>query len=147
MSINEEFMRLNYYKQPKEFVLENIQTVPWAYDVSYNIFDTPEVTDYEAVGMSITNIILTLFGQYLFELGIGSSIAGAVFENFENPSYAENVLDTVLVEIQEQETRVDIDKRRSNLLIDFDNNSIEFVISYTVNETGLKSVYNKKIII
>lgn len=147
MSVNEEFMRLNYYKKPKEFVLENIQTVPWAYDVSYNIFDNPEVTNYEAISMSITNIILTLFGQYLFELGIGSSIAGTVFENFKNPSYAENILDTVLVEVQEQEVRVNIDKQRSNLLINFDDNSIEFVISYTVNETGVQSVYNKKIII
>ena len=147
MSINDEFMRLNYYKRPKEYIQSEVQINPFAYDYSYNIFTVGEVTDYEAINVSITNILLSLFGQWLFELGEGSSLGTAVFENFESESYAENVLDTVIREIQSQETRITINKTESNLLIDFDNNAITFLISYIVNQSGIESIFEKKIII
>ena len=53
MALNEEYIRLNLYKKPKDSIRTlEVQTEPFAYDLHYNVFTKGEVTDYEAINIS-----------------------------------------------------------------------------------------------
>lgn len=146
MPLNEEYLRLNLYKNPNGFLTDlQTESSKWAYDLSYNIFSVGEVNDYDAINVSITNIILTNLGQLLFEPRVGSRVSASLFETISDASDGERILDDLITDIKINERRIDIDSSNAKLNIFLDKNSMEFEIPYTMKRSGLNSLYKKRI--
>lgn len=146
MALNSEYLRLNLYKKPADAVRDlDVQSEPFAYDLHYNVFTKGEVTDYEAINVSITNILLTTFGELLFELGIGSSLSAVLFNQITSVDRGEELLTAIIEEVEAIETRINIVSEQARLKIKPDNNSLEIELPYEIKKTGLKSLFTKRI--
>tara|TARA_R110001592_G_scaffold283933_1_gene552188 strand:+ start:899 stop:1345 length:447 start_codon:yes stop_codon:yes gene_type:complete len=146
MALNEEYLRLNLYKKPTDAIRNlEVQTEPFATDLHYNIFTKGEVNDYDAINVSITNILLTSVGELLFNLGFGSSMSRALFSQIAEESIAEELLDILIQEVEAIETRINIVTNQARLNIKPDSNSMEIELPYVLKQSGLTSLYKQRI--
>ena len=146
MALNEEYLRLNLYKKPADAIRNlEVQTEKFAYDLHYNVFTRGEVTDYEAISVSITNILLTSFNEILFKNNLGSSVSFMLFSNASNTEFAETLVDRIIAEILLYETRIDIVQSKVMVSIDRDIHTLDIEIPYVIKQSGLTSLYKQRI--
>jgi|TARA_R110001592_G_scaffold284251_2_gene552580 phage baseplate assembly protein W len=146
MALNEEYLRLNLYKKPADTIRNlEVQTEKFAYDLHYNVFTRGEVTDYEAISVSITNILLTSFNEILFKNNLGSSTSFILFGNASNTEYSETLVDRIIAEILLYETRIQIVESNVMVNINRDTHTLDIEIPYVIKQSGLTSLYKKRI--
>lgn len=140
-----EYLRVNLYKKGPDFYQDlDVKKDKFAYDYSDKIFTVGEVTDHNAINMSIKNICLTSFGNLLFEPSIGSSLGGAMWEGI-TVDRAEAILDNLIEEILRIETRIIIDSSKVSMNIYQDKNTIDISIPYKVSSTGVESLFKQRV--
>ena len=146
MALNEEYLRLNLYKKPRDTIRNlEVQTEPFAHDLHYNVFTKGEVTDYDAINVSITNILLTQFGELLFNLNIGSSLSLTIFSEINSVDAGEQILDELIEEVQRVETRIIIVSSQASLNIQPDKHTMEIELPYVIKQSGVSSSFKQRI--
>jgi phage baseplate assembly protein W len=142
-----EYLRNNLYKKDASYyngLRLNEDQKPFAYDLNVNLFAIGESRNEEAINTSIINILLSRFGEYLFEPRIGSSLGATIFERID-ANNGEDLLDTVLSEIENIEKRIILQRANAKMSVYSDQNSMTLYIPYVVKETGKAFDFNKKI--
>jgi phage baseplate assembly protein W len=117
----------------------------FAYDLSKNIVTEGELHDYDAINQSIEIILSTDYGERVFLPNFGSILPSVLFENITQQS-GENLLDTIISDIETWEDRITIISEQCALDIVEDENSISISIPYIVNEAGIVSSFEKVIL-
>ena len=136
MALNNEYLRLNLFKKDAEFFDGLSETTEkYAYDLDHDIFSVGEVTDAEAISVSIQNIISTIFGQLVFEPGIGSQTGLTTFTNFTEQD-ASTFFDNLVQTIEAIETRCSIIREDSNVDIYKNENSMDIKLTFQVIGDG-----------
>lgn len=101
--------------------------------------DVSRVFDVEAIKRSVKSLILTNFGERLFQPWIGSNIRALLFENLD-PIVIRNLKDTIEVLLKNFEPRVEL----TNLDItglEEDNNTLRVIINFTLVNFPSGEVY------
>lgn len=117
----------------------------WAYDISNNVVSKGEIYDVDVINQSIENILMTLVGERIFNINYGSNLMLRVFDT-ASVKMGEDILNDIVKTIQQWEDRVKIIEGEMKMNIDPDTNSAVIEIPYRIRNTGLKSVFKKKII-
>lgn len=147
MSLNNEYLRLNLYKQNADFETGlEIKSPVFAYDLDQDIFSVGQVTNEEALAVSIQNILMTLIGQVIFELQIGTNLGATVFENF-NESLAETFLSELITSIEAQDNRLEVIRSESSIAVFRESNSIDLKIGFVAIDTGTFGLFERTITI
>ena len=136
MALNNEYLRLNLFKKDVEFFEGLSETnEKYAYDLDHDIFSVGEVTDAEAVSISIQNIISTIYGQLVFEPTIGSETGLTTFSNFTEQD-ASTFFDNLVKAIETIETRCIIIREDSTVDIYKNENSMDIKLTFQVIGDG-----------
>jgi phage baseplate assembly protein W len=126
-------------------ILNSQNSDRWAYDISRNVVSKGEIYDVAVINQSIENILTTIPGERIFNLSFGSSLMLRVFE-IASKKNGEELLNDVVKTIQFWDNRIKIIESEMRLVIDEDNNSALIEIPYRIKTSGLKGVFQKKII-
>jgi len=119
-------------------------TKNYAFDLSKKIKEEGDVVDIDAINQSLENILLTNFGERVFLPGFGSNLLASLFEGGTSERIT-GIYSNILDQIQKWENRVAINKSKSSLFFDTDNNAMYIKIYYTIRTTGIDGSLNKKI--
>lgn len=145
MGVNPEYIRLNRYKRPQRYWIEEAPEksvpvdVPFAYDLSIRPISKGEVRDYEAINSSIAMILLSSRGEHPFRPILGSSAQMTPFELFSSPGGSSDFAAIIAGEIESIERRVKVLRVESSA--SEDNHSITVSIAYMVLDTGKIGIY------
>lgn len=116
----------------------------YAIDLSKQSLTTTDVYDDTAIKQSIENIILTVPGERVFEIGFGSSLMTVVFRNMNSES-GERLLDSLILSINKYEPRVSVLSSKCRLIINPKENSVYFSIPYIILKSNTTGEFSKKI--
>jgi phage baseplate assembly protein W len=116
----------------------------WCYDLHQNFISNGEILNELVIKQSIDSIILTNFGERLFNRSFGSGLLSYVFENI-NEKTGEQILDNLINSIKKWEDRIIVDSNNCKLNVNVDENSISVIIPYKIIRTGNNDVYVKNI--
>jgi len=117
----------------------------WAQDLDKNGTSNGEIKDTDVLAQSIEMILVTIYGERLFNLTFGCSLTRKVFENM-SPALAEELLDEVAAAIKRWEDRIQVIEAQMRLIFNRDQNSLILIIPYYVKKTGVTSVFKKKLV-
>ena len=121
------------------------QSSNFAYDISKNVISKGEAIDIDAINQSIESILMTTYGERIFNLGFGSSLSLQVFE-IQDQKSGEKLLNEIANSIRQWDDRVIIIEDKMQLIIDQNSNSMFLSIPYSVKNSNLKSIFQKKLI-
>lgn len=154
MSVSPEYIRLNRYKYPNEdWIFDEKKSrlekssndvKDYAVDISHNVLSVGEVTDEKAINESLTLLLLTMKGELIFRHHIGTSLPMVPFENI-NSAAGNEIIDTVLDELQSIEKRIAFVKDRCRVNVDPDNNQLQLCLYYYIIESGQIGKYQQTI--
>ena len=118
----------------------------FAYDLSNNILSKGDVYDYDAINQSIENILMTSYGDKLFNPFFGSSLGGQLFEGMSD-EFIENksIIDNLINEINLWENRITFKKSECSFEADSNNNTIVLTLTYIVNKNQIQNTFKRKI--
>ena len=116
----------------------------FAYDISKDIVNEGEIWDTEVINQSIEMIIGTSYGERVFNIGFGSPLTLALFENMTTENSTKLIRD-IIDALETWENRITVTNSKVKLEIS-DNNSYLLSIPYTINKNNIKSVFQKKLI-
>ena len=107
----------------------------FARDFNFKIAKKKEAYDYDDIKQSITNIILTIMGERLFNVGFGSNLYGMLFNN--SISLTENaILRHIIDRVLTLDNRVAIHEELSYASVNPDANSVFVFLSVYIKSTG-----------
>jgi phage baseplate assembly protein W len=118
----------------------------FAYDISKQALRKGEIWDFDVINQSIELILTTYYGERLFNPYFGSPLANLLGEPMSEQK-AESLLVDIINDIKKWEDRITIIENRCQLILDYDNNSIELKLPYYVNKNNIRSIFEKKIIL
>lgn len=117
----------------------------YAYDLSIDIIKDGDLFDSDVINQSIMSILSTSKGERIFNLDFGSFLPSLLFDSI-NTDYADEVLNTILIAIEQWEDRITILQNDVEMEILLDQNSIILTIPYIINKNSVKSFFQRKII-
>jgi phage baseplate assembly protein W len=117
----------------------------WAIDVDKNGISNGEIKDIDVINQSIELIITTNFGERLFNLSFGSNLTNKLFENM-TPSLADSILNDITAAVKRWEDRITVDESQMRIIQNNSDNSIIILIPYSINTSGVSSMFKKKIV-
>jgi len=118
----------------------------YAIDLSKQALTTTDVYDDLAIRQSIENIILTVPGERVFEIGFGSSLMSITFRNM-NTETGERLLDSLINSINKYEPRVSVLSNKCKLIINPKENSVYLSIPYIILKSRTTGEFSKKLTI
>lgn len=142
-SIN-EYKRLNTYRKDRDFLQNSGSgaTEHYAYDLSRNIITDGESYDEYAIAQSIENIVLTGYGERIFEPSFGSGITSIPFSRADS-RLLNTALDTLIDRIEKTDYRVSIMRDRCKMIMDPDNNQVTLEIVFFVKSNYKVGVFSR----
>jgi len=129
---------------PFEATLKPKSKQYYAEDISKNVISQGYVYNDKAINNSIENILLTLLGERLFNVGFGSILGVQVFSQL-NFGQADALLNELVRVIGIWETRITIIEEDITLDINSDENSMIIIMPYRINRSGLTGTFSRKI--
>lgn len=117
----------------------------YALDLSKKALTETDALDAKAINQSIENIIMTDFGERVFEPKFGINLSTVVFNRLDSRS-GEVLLDNIISQIINFEPRITILSNSCSLNISKQTNSIRLQIIYIINKTNTPAEFNKKIV-
>lgn len=117
----------------------------FANDVSIKTISKGQVSDEDVLKQSIENILGTCLGERLFNLSFGCPLMIRIFE-IGDAKAGNQLIDDIVRAIKYWDNRVTLIESDIRLNIDLNNHSAFISIPFIINATGLKSVFQKKII-
>lgn len=116
----------------------------FAYDMDKLARGKGEVVNEEAINNSIDNILLTSPGERFFQPYFGTILPLIIFEQLDENT-GEQIIDSIVEGIKRWEDRVTILEDQIELNVFQDTNSINIVIPYIINRTGVTATFARKI--
>ena len=114
---------------PLERVSQGFKDISMTFQANPLNEDLIAIKNENAIARSIRNIVFTLPGEKFFNPSFGSRITESLFENIDDIT-ATIIVDEIRESIQNYEPRVDLNNVEA--FPNYDNNSFDLVITYTV---------------
>ena len=114
---------------PLERVSQGFKDISMTFQANPLNEDLIALKNENAIARSIRNIVFTLPGEKFFNPSFGSRITESLFENIDDIT-ATIIVDEIRESIQNYEPRVDLNNVEA--FPNYDNNSFDLVITYTV---------------
>lgn len=139
-----EYKRLNTYKKDNNFLQQaGVGVVDhFAYDLNRNIITVGESYDEEAITQSIENILLTGYGERIFEPSFGCGLSSVVFERADS-NMLNTTLDMIINRIETIDYRVKILADQCSMVMDPDNNQFTINIVFMVKQNYKVGVFSR----
>lgn len=115
-------------------------------DLSIDCLKNPEIFDEDVISQSIISILSTNFGERVKLPQFGSILPVQVFENISSVG-GESLVSAILDSIRAWEDRISIIDSRVEFIARPNENSLEIIIPYIINNTGEIVVFNKVVTI
>lgn len=115
-------------------------------DLSIDCLSNPEIFDEDVISQSIISILSTNFGERVKLSQFGSILPVQVFENISSVG-GESLVSAILDSIRTWEDRISIIDSRVEFIARPNENSLEIIIPYIINNTGEIVVFNKVVTI
>ena len=114
---------------PLERVSQGFKDISMTFQANPLNEDLIALKNENAIARSIRNIVFTTPGEKFFNPSFGSRITESLFENIDDIT-ATIIVDEIRESIQNYEPRVDLNNVEA--FPDYDNNSFDLVITYTI---------------
>ena len=114
---------------PLERVSQGFKDISMTFQANPLNEDLIAIKNENAIARSIRNIVFTTPGEKFFNPSFGSRITESLFENIDDIT-ATIIVDEIRESIQNYEPRVDLNNVEA--FPDYDNNSFDLVITYTI---------------
>ena len=116
----------------------------YAQDISKNLISDGYVYNEQAINNSLENILLTLTGERIFNVGFGSILPAQTFSQVSF-SQAETLLTELVNVIGFWENRINVVESEIEMIIDKHKNSVILVIPYVISRNGMTGTFSRKI--
>jgi phage baseplate assembly protein W len=145
MGLDNEYLRVNLFKKNSAFYngLED-ESKPNFYDLDHDVFKVGEVTDEDAISVSIQNILSTRLGEVIFESSLGSPLKTATFQNFTEAD-AEIFLDGLIESISNIETRIEVLRSRTSVQIYTNDNTMDISLAFVILDTNTIGFFERQV--
>ena len=112
----------------------------WAYDISENCINDGEVSDVDAINQSIATILGTYYGERFDNIEFGSGLPLYLFSSLDEIN-SENIKTMVINSLKTWEDRIVIDESNTQVVYNYDSQTIAIYIPYTIKITGQTSTF------
>lgn len=133
------------YNPDKVVITDKPTTNNYAVDLAYKVIDKGVVYNVDVIKQSITNIILTMMGERLFNLQFGTDLYGMVMNTTALPTGGEVLKQHLIDRVLTYEKRVNIIEDDSYAIIGYDTNSVQIRLSFMVKESAELAVWDNTI--
>ena len=116
----------------------------WAVDLSKNLKTKGEIYNEDVIYQSVESIIMTVFGERIFNTAIGSEAYSMIFKNLHAIN-GEKALDDINRSIRIWEPNVTVDEDDSKFIKDMSQHAIFVYIPYVINYTNVRTHYLTKL--
>ena len=117
----------------------------YALDLNKKVLTNVDAIDKQVISQSIESILMTDFGERVFEPNFGSFLSTIVFDRINEKS-GESILDSIIEQILKFENRISIYTESFSLNISRSTHTMEIKIMYVINKTKTPGEFNKKIV-
>jgi len=117
----------------------------YALDLNKKVLTNVDAIDKQVISQSIESILMTDFGERVFEPNFGSFLSTIVFDRINEKS-GESILDSIIEQILKFENRISIYTESCSLNISRSTHTMEIKIMYVINKTKTPGEFNKKIV-
>jgi phage baseplate assembly protein W len=119
-------------------------TDKWAVDLSKNLKTEGEIYNEDAIYQSVESLILTVFGERIFNTAIGSEAYKLIFRNLHSIN-GEKALDDIIRSIRIWEPNVTVLEDEAKFIKDIGQHAIFVYIPYVVNYSNVRTHYLTKL--
>ena len=117
----------------------------WTYDIDKNPIDQGEIWDGDVLNQSIELILVTNYGERLFNPTFGFGLLGRIFEVM-SPTAADGLLDEMAEAIRRWEDRITLIESQMRIISNVDLHTISIIIPYIIKRSQIQSVFKKNLI-
>ena len=119
----------------------------YAVDLAHKTIQHGVVYDIEVIKQSITNIILTMMGERLFNLQFGTNLYGMIFNSGVTVQNAQAIKSHVIDKVLTYETRIAIYEEQSEVIFDPNLNELQLKLHFIVKETAERALWQETVVL
>jgi len=116
-------------------------------DIALDVVKQGEIYDIDVVKQSITNILLTIMGERLFNIQFGTNLFSMLFNSVNTYATVYAVKTHIIDKILTFEKRISIYENQSTVIFNPDTNELSVSITFELKATAETAVWENTLVL